>query len=75
VPHINAEDVVPRIQEVRPSLVGRVLVITGEVADAASLELIERHCLQHVPQHRIHRELLGQLRVLLKVSPSAKETS
>jgi DNA-binding NtrC family response regulator len=73
--NINAEDVVPQIQEVRPSLVGRVLVITGEVADAATLDLIERHCLQHVPRHRIQQDMLDQLRVLLKISPSAKETS
>jgi CheY-like chemotaxis protein len=73
--NINAEDVVPQIQEVRPSLVGRVLVITGEVADAATLDLIERNCLQHVPRHRIQQDLLDQLRVLLKISPSAKETS
>jgi len=73
--NINAEDVVPQIQEVRPSLVGRVLVITGEVTDAATLDLIERHCLQHVPRHRIQQDMLDQLRVLLKISPSAKETS
>jgi CheY-like chemotaxis protein len=73
--NVNAETVVPQIQEIRPSLVGRVLVITGEVADAATLDMIERHCLQHVPQHRLRRDLLDELRILLRISPPAKETS
>jgi CheY-like chemotaxis protein len=72
--NVNAATVVPQIQEVRPNLVGRVLVITGEVADAATLDLIVRNCLQHVPQHRLQRDLLDQLRVLLGISPSARET-
>jgi CheY-like chemotaxis protein len=73
--NINAENVVPEIQEIRPSLVGRVLVITGEVADAVTLDLIERYCLQHVSRQRIQQDLLDQLRVLLGIFPSAKETS
>ncbi|MBZ5546219.1 MAG: response regulator [Acidobacteriia bacterium] len=72
--NVNAENVLPQIQEIRPNLVGRVLVITGEVADAATLDLIEHNCLQHVPRHRIQQDLLGQLRVLLRIPPSVKET-
>ena len=73
--NIKAEDVVPQIQELRPSLVGRVLVVTGEVADAATLDLIERNCLQHLPLQRIREDLLDHLRALLRFPPSAKETS
>jgi two-component system response regulator GlrR len=73
--NVNAKVVVPQIQEVRPNLLGRVLVITGEVADAATLDMIERNCLQHLPEDRLRRDLLDQLRVLLGIPPSAKETS
>jgi DNA-binding NtrC family response regulator len=73
--NVNAEVVVPQIQEIRPSLVGRVLVITGEVADETTLDLISRNCLQHVPQHRLRRDLWDELRVLLGISPPAKEPS
>jgi DNA-binding response OmpR family regulator len=73
--NVNAKNVIPEIKEIRPSLVGRLLLITGEAADAVTLDLIERYCLQHVSPQRIQQDLLDQLRVLLKIFPSATETS
>ena len=41
------------ISELRPSLVGRVLVITGEVSHPKTIEMLERYALPHVPRSRI----------------------
>jgi DNA-binding NtrC family response regulator len=60
-----AEQVVSQIKEIRPSLLGRVLVITGEVTDPQAMELIERHVLPHIPGNRLMSDLWGQLRGLL----------
>jgi DNA-binding response OmpR family regulator len=65
---IAAEKIVAQIREIRPSLVGRVLVITGEVADRETLELIERHTLPHVPCHRLFQDLRNRLRTVLGIS-------
>lgn len=40
--HAHTEEVVPGIHSLRPSLLANVLVITGDVADAKTLDLIER---------------------------------
>jgi len=45
------------ISELRPSLVGRVLVITGEVSHPRTLEMLERYALPHVPRSRITSNL------------------
>jgi CheY-like chemotaxis protein len=37
-------EMVSAIKELRPSLVGRVLVITGEVSDPQTMEMIKRNC-------------------------------
>ena len=68
--NVPAEHVVSRIKEIRPSLLGRVLVITGEVTDPQAMELIERHVLPHIPGNRLISDLWGQLRGLLGVSTS-----
>jgi CheY-like chemotaxis protein len=72
--NVNAEKAVPPIREIRPNMVGRVLVITGEVADAATLDKIERKCLQDVPRHRPQRYLLEHLRILLRFPPLPKRS-
>lgn len=69
-PNLPAEEVVSQIQEIRPSLIGRVLVITGEVADAKTMELIERYFLLQVPRNRLLQDLRGWLRALLRIAPS-----
>jgi len=48
---------VSTITELRPSLVGRVLVITGEVSNPSTLEMLERYALPHVPRSRITSDL------------------
>lgn len=60
-----AEEVVSQIKGIRPSLVGRVLVITGEVGDAQTMEVIERQCLPHLPQNRVVKDLWELLRPIL----------
>lgn len=59
------ERVVSGILEIRPSLMGRVLVITGEVTDPETVSLIERNCLLHVPRGQLVHELWNKLRTLL----------
>jgi len=65
-----AEHVVSQIKEIRPSLLGRVLVITGEVTDPQAVELIERHMLPHVRASQLMSDLWGQLRGLLGATTS-----
>jgi CheY-like chemotaxis protein len=48
---------VSTITELRPSLVGRVLVITGEVSNPSTIEMLERYALPHVPRSRIASDL------------------
>jgi len=58
------ERVVSGILEIRPNLMGRVLVITGEVTDQDTMDLIEHKCLLRVPRHRLLQELWNKLRML-----------
>ena len=67
------EEVVSGIHDLSPSLVGRVLVITGEVADSSTLELIERYFLLQVRQSGLTFDLAGRLRALLRLSPVPSE--
>ena len=48
---------VSAITELRPSLVGRVLVITGEVSDPNTLKMLERYAVPHVPRSRVTADL------------------
>ena len=48
---------VSSITELRPSLVGRVLVITGEVSNPSTIEMLERYALPYVPRSRITSDL------------------
>ncbi|MGA3167567.1 MAG: response regulator [Terriglobia bacterium] len=65
-----ADQMVSAITELRPSLVGRVLVITGEVADPDTLAMLERCALPHVPRSRVVSELWDHLRTLLGLAHS-----
>lgn len=67
-PYAPAEEVVSRIRKVQPSLIGRVLVITGEVQDPETMDMIERHCIAGVPRHRLKEEFCARLRKLLGVA-------
>lgn len=66
-------DVVAGIHEIRPSLIGRVLVITGEVDDRETLELVEQYFLLQVRRSRLLHELVGRLRALLRIAPTPSE--
>lgn len=72
---LPAEEIVAKIKGLRPNLVGRVLVITGEVTDPQTLEVIERNCLPHVPRSRVAEELWERLRSLLGLSRQSTGTS
>jgi CheY-like chemotaxis protein len=67
------EEVVSGIHDIRPALVGRVLVITGEVDDKTTLDLVERYFLLQVRQSRLIFDLAGRLRALLQIAPLPSE--
>lgn len=67
--HTEVEEVVPTIHSLRPSLLANVLVITGDVADAKTIDLIERYLLLHVPGNRPVREMASMLRVMMQLPP------
>lgn len=71
--NLPPEEVVAGIHDIRPSLVGRVLVITGEVDDLNTLELVERYFLLKIRRSRLIDELVGRLRALLRIAPSPSE--
>lgn len=62
--------VVSQIYDLRPSLVGRVLVLTADVADPATIELIEEHYLLSIRRNCLRDELTGRLRALLGIPPA-----
>ncbi len=69
------DQMISAITELRPSLVGRVLVITGEVADENTLAVLERCALPHVPHSRVVPELWEQLRTLLGLTHSHADST
>jgi len=67
------EEMVSEMKKLRPSLVGRVLVVTGETTDPRILDWIEQHSLQHMPGNRLMLDLWDRLRTILGLSTSAKK--
>ncbi len=63
--HLPLEQMVSAITELRPSLVGRVLVITGEVSDPHTLETLAREAVPHVSSNRVNADLCWRLQTLL----------
>ena len=53
-----------QIQGIQPSLVGRVLVITGEAQSPDILDTIERQWLRHVSPPHLTIKLLNAIRTL-----------
>ena len=45
------------ITGLRPILVGRVLVITGDVSNPSTLEMIEHYAVPHIPSSRVTSDL------------------
>jgi DNA-binding NtrC family response regulator len=68
------EEVVSQMKKLRPSLVGRVLVVTGETTDPRILEWIDHHSLHHMPGNRLMQDLWDRLRTILGLSPSASKS-
>src|SRR5712692_979673 len=61
-----APQAVDKIGEIRPSLLGRVLVITGEVADRQTLESFERCVLLPTSLHSLRMEdIRNRLQLIL----------
>jgi DNA-binding NtrC family response regulator len=67
---VPAERMVSQIKEIRPSLLGRVLVITSEVGDPRTIEAIERQCVPHLSRNRMVNEFWNWLRPILGGSKS-----
>lgn len=67
--NLHPDDVVSEIYAIRPTLLGRILVITGEVSSVETLQLIERHFLLTIPGSRLVQDLVSRLRVLLRIAP------
>jgi DNA-binding NtrC family response regulator len=72
---IPAGEMVSAIGELRPNLVGRVLVITGEVSDPQTMEMIRKNCWPHIAPQRVMQELWGRLRSLLGFSQSPADSA
>jgi DNA-binding NtrC family response regulator len=68
----QAEEVVPSIQSLRPTLLANVLVITGDVPDAKTLDLINRYFLLQVSGKRPVQDMAATLQVLLDLPPALK---
>jgi len=73
--NLPAAEMVSQIKDIRPSMVGRVLVITGELTDAQTIQLIEKYCLPHVPRNRLMQDLWGLLRAVLGINGTPKPVS
>lgn len=67
--HLPPEEMVASITDLRPSLVGRVLVIIGEVADPETIEVLSRCALPHIERSHMVSDLWGQLRALPGFGP------
>jgi CheY-like chemotaxis protein len=73
--HLPPDEMVSNILELRPSLVGRVLVITGEVADPPTLEILTRRAVPHFTRSNVAAELWSCLRALPGFAPSAVDST
>ena len=60
----SPEQAVSQIKEICPSLVGRLLVITGEVTSPRVLETLERQCLPKVRHRHLREDLVNILKSL-----------
>lgn len=69
------EEMVSQMMRLRPSLVGRVLVITGEIADSKILDWLENHSLHHLPGNLLMQDLWERLRGILGIAPAANKAS
>jgi DNA-binding response OmpR family regulator len=73
-PESPPDQVVQQICEIRPKLMGRVLLITGEISDRRTLELIEQSGVTCIRKSNLAHELWDRLRVLLTPGQSPQST-
>lgn len=69
-----ATETVSALKNLRPSLVGKVLVITGDVSDPQTMEMIKKNHWPYIPRHRVMQELWERLRSLLGFSQSPPDS-
>jgi CheY-like chemotaxis protein len=67
---MTATETVSALKNLRPSLVGKVLVITGDVSDPQTMEMIKKNHWPYIPRHRVMQELWDRLRSVLGFSPA-----
>ena len=72
---MNETETVSALKNLRPSLVGKVLVITGDVSDPKTMELIKKNRWPYIPRHRVMQELWERLRSLLGFSQPSPDSS
>ena len=72
--HLPPEEMVSSIVELRPSLVGRVLVIVGEVADPKTVEMLTRCALPHITRSHVSSDLWARLRALPGFAPPTADS-
>jgi two-component system, OmpR family, response regulator TctD len=63
--NLYPENVLEGLKEIRPSLLGRVLAITGEVSSPGSLAFFTRLSMPQISKSRLIEELLPRLHALL----------
>ncbi len=71
---VQASELVPSIHSLRPSLLANVLVLTGEVEDSKTVDLIEQYLLLRVPGNRSVLEIAATLRAILRLPPLLDNT-
>jgi hypothetical protein len=54
-----SEERLSGVHKIRASIVGRVLVVTGEIRDRHTMELVERICVPHAGSWSAVRALVG----------------
>ena len=72
---LPATETVSALKNLRPSLVGKVLVITGDVSDPQTMDMIKRNHWPYIPRHRVMQELWDRLRSLLGFSQSPPDST
>ena len=70
--NLAPKEVVAQVLEVRPRLMDRVLVITGEVSDADVLNWVEASCLPNVPRDQLVKDIAARIQTLLGLAAAPK---
>jgi len=63
-----AEKMTSAVKELRPQVLGRVLIIAGEVCDPQILKTIKKNCWSYFSLRQVIQDLWERLRSLLRFS-------